>query len=50
MVGNPFSKGRFQQTSTSRADRLLIGGIVAGVALFWLVMVTLVMRLTAAVG
>ena len=50
MVGNPFSKTRFLGASTSRADRLLIAGIVAGVALFWLVAVTLVMRLAAALG
>jgi hypothetical protein len=48
--GNLLTKIRFLETSTSRADRLLIAGIVAGIVMFWLLVMALVMRLAAAVG
>lgn len=50
MVGNLLWKTGVPKTSMSRADCLLIGGIVAGIALFWLLMVAFVMRLVAALG
>lgn len=52
MVGNPFSKPRFldKGLETSSKDRLLIGGILLGISLFWVVMTVLAMRLVAAIS
>lgn len=52
MVGNPFSKPRFLDKGweTSSKDRLLIGGILLGISLFWIVLMLLAMRLVAAIS
>lgn len=50
MLENPISKSSFLQTSISRADRLLIAGIVVGIALFWLTGLWLIVSLAASVS
>lgn len=50
MLGNPLTNTRWLGSSTSRADRLLIAGIVAGIAIFWLLVVGFVLRLAAALS